>query len=84
MANRYTDEQIAAVDAQIAATAERNRREKGRVENAEVLLGRAEARVKELEAALLGLREACTVAYKAGMVPAEPFVSAGNVLAKTR
>lgn len=35
-----------------------------------------------LMAALWDLREACTEAYKAGRVAAEPFVRAGNVYAQ--
>lgn len=36
----------------------------------------------DLLAALRDLREACVDAYKAGRIPAEPFVRAGNVIAK--
>ena len=38
---------------------------------------------RELEA-LRDLRAACEDAYKAGRIPAEPFVRAGNVLAEAR
>lgn len=37
---------------------------------------------EELRAALADLREASTDAYKSGRIAAEPFVRAGNVLAK--
>lgn len=40
------------------------------------------AAAPELLAALTDLREACAGAYKAGRIPAEPFVRAGNVIAK--
>ena len=42
------------------------------------------AQAPELLAALQDLRYAATDAYKAGRVPAEPFIRAGNVLAKAR
>lgn len=42
----------------------------------------ARALVIELAAALRDLRDAATDAYGAGHIPAEPFVRAGNVLAK--
>ena len=40
------------------------------------------AAAPELAEALRDLREAATEAYKAGRIQAEPFVRAGNVLAK--
>lgn len=41
------------------------------------------AEAPALLAALSDLRAACEDAYKAGRIPAEPFVRAGNVLAQT-
>src|SRR5688572_16168182 len=40
------------------------------------------AAAPDLLAALSDLRESTTEAYKSGRIPAEPFVRAGNVIAK--
>lgn len=47
-------------------------------------IDRLRAEKAELLDALLDLRAACTDAYKAGRIPAEPFVAAGNVIAKAK
>lgn len=52
-----------------------------RVEYAERIV-RAVNSHAELLAALRDLREACTDAYKSGRISAEPFVRAGNVIAR--
>lgn len=46
-------------------------------------VARLAADLMEARHALHELRLACTDAYKAGRIPAEPFVAAGNVLAET-
>jgi glutamate mutase epsilon subunit len=55
-----------------------------RVERCSALMERDSTRalLAEAVAALQDLRDAATNAYKAGRIPAEPFVRAGNVLAK--
>ena len=52
------------------------------MEDAHMANARLMSAAPALLEALRDLREATTDAYKAGRIPAEPFVRAGNVLAK--